>query len=99
MMDGSQRKGLLPIHRLKSSSFNIGLEGNLTDFPSTPIPTQPGDAIFFGAYVIHGSGPNGSDRHRRANTFAFDRPGNVKEAGQGLPLRHHRLGNVDPMSR
>jgi ectoine hydroxylase-related dioxygenase (phytanoyl-CoA dioxygenase family) len=36
----------------------------------------PGDAVFFGPLVIHGSGPNASDRHRRANTFAFDRPGN-----------------------
>lgn len=98
MMDGSHRKGLLPIHHLKSSSFNIGLEGNLNDFPSTPIPTQPGDAIFFGAYVIHGSGPNGSDRHRRANTFAFDRGNNVKADGQGLPLRHHRCGIIDPLS-
>jgi len=98
MMDGSQRKGLLPIHHLKSSSFNIGLEGSLDDFPSTPIPTQPGDAIFFGAYVIHGSGPNGSDRQRRANTFAFDRPSNVKADGQSLPLRHHRCGQADPLS-
>lgn len=98
MMDGSQRKGLLPIHNLKSTSFNIGLEGNLNDFPSTPIPTDPGDAIFFGSYVIHGSGPNGSDRHRRANTFAFDRPGNVSAEGKGLPLSHHRQGKPDPLS-
>ena len=98
MMDGSQRKGLLPIHHLKSSSFNIGLAGSLHDFPSTPIPTEPGDAIFFGSYVIHGSGPNGSDRDRRANTFAFDRPGNVSTEGRALPLSHHRCGKADPLS-
>ena len=98
MVDGSQRKGLLPIHRLKSSSFNIGLAGGLDDYPATSIPTAPGDAIIFGAYVIHGSGPNGSDRHRRANTFAFDRPGNVKAAGHGHPLRQFRCGTPDPLS-
>lgn len=99
MVNGSQQKGLLPIHHLQSSSFNIGLQGELNDFPATQIPTAPGDAIIFGSYVIHGSGPNSSDRHRRANTFAFDRPGNVKADGQGLPLRYHRCGNADPLSR
>ncbi len=79
MVDGSHRTGLKPIHHLKSSSFNIGLAGGLDDFPSTMIPTEPGDAIFFGAYVIHGSGPNTSSRDRRANTFAFDRLGNGKD--------------------
>lgn len=98
MVDGTNRNGLLPVHRLQSSSFSIGLAGGLADFPATLIPTEPGDAIIFGSYVIHGSGPNGSDRHRRANTFAFDRPGNVKAAGKGLPLRFHRCGTPDPLS-
>lgn len=99
MVDGSHHKGLLPIHHLKSSSFNIGLAGGLEDFPATAIPTEPGDAIFFGAYVIHGSGPNNSDRDRRANTFAFDRPGNVKTDGKALPLHFHRCGARDPLSQ
>jgi ectoine hydroxylase-related dioxygenase (phytanoyl-CoA dioxygenase family) len=102
MVDGSHQLGLLPIHHLKSSSFSIGLAGNLSDFPSTPIPTEPGDAIFFGSYVIHGSGPNRSARHRRANTFAFDRVGNFGKRGdqpKGLPLSYHRCGAVDPLSR
>lgn len=97
MVDGTQRGGLLPIHRIASTSFSLGLEGGLDDWPSTPIPVQPGDAIVFGAYVIHGSGPNTSERHRRANTFAFDRPGNAR--GDALPLEFHRCGRVDPRSR
>ena len=102
MVDGSHKLGLLPIHHLKTSSFSIGLAGSLSDYPSTPIPTQPGDAIFFGSYVIHGSGPNTSARHRRANTFAYDRAGNLGARGnepKGLPLSYHRCGTVDPLSR
>lgn len=101
MVDGSHTRGLLPIHRIKSSSFSIGLEGSLDAWDSTPIPVQPGDAIFFGSYVVHGSGPNTSDRHRRANTFAFDRPLNVRprDGIQGaLPLDFHRCGKPDPRS-
>lgn len=98
MVDGSHRRGLLPIHHLRSSSFSLGLAGGLDDFPSTAIRTEPGDAIFFGAYVIHGSGPNGSDRHRRANTFAFDRPGNVLREGGALPQVFHRCGARDSLS-
>ena len=101
MIDGTQRGGLLPIHRIASQSFNVGLEGGLNDWPSTPIPVQPGDAIVFGSYVIHGSGPNTSDRHRRANTFAFDRPWNVRPTtgDEALPLEFHRCGRKDPRSR
>ena len=102
MVDGSQRSGLLPIHRLKSSSFSLGLAGGLEDFPSTPVATEPGDAILFGCYVVHGSGPNTSARHRRANTFAFDRPGNWRQdrgEQHALPLAFHRCGQVDPLSR
>lgn len=97
MVDGTQRSGLLPIHRIASKSFSIGLEGGLDDWPCTPVPANPGDAIIFGSYVIHGSGPNTSDRHRRANTFAFDRPGNAR--GEALPLEFHRCGRPDPRSR
>ncbi len=98
MIDGTHRGGLLPIHRIASASFSIGLQGGLDDWPSTPIPVQPGDAIIFGAYVIHGSGPNTSARHRRANTFAFDRPHNARD-DHVLPLEFHRCGQVDPRSR
>ncbi len=77
----------------------IGLADDLGDYPSTPNPTEPDNGICFGAYVIHGSGPNGSDRHRRATTFAFDRQGNEEADGHGQPLRLHRCGAIDPLSR
>lgn len=77
MVDGSQRQGLQPITRMQAASFSIGLPGDLDTYPdATLLPMEPGDAVFFGALVIHGSGPNTSDRHRRANTFAYDAPGN-----------------------
>jgi phytanoyl-CoA hydroxylase len=77
MVDGSQKLGLLPIKRMASKSFSIGLDGDLSAYPEASLlPMQPGDAVFFGPLVIHGSGPNTSDHHRRANTFAFDAPGN-----------------------
>lgn len=101
MVDGSHRRGLLPIHRIAAKSFSIGLAGGLDDWPSTPVPVQPGDAIFFGAYVVHGSGPNTSPRHRRANTFAFDRPCNWLPGAGGrdaLPAAFHRCGRRDPRS-
>lgn len=101
MIDGTHRTGLLPIHRIASQSFSIGLQGGLNDWDSTSIPVQPGDAIIFGSYVIHGSGPNTSERHRRANTFAFDRPWNVRPTigDEALPLEFHRCGKTDPRSR
>jgi ectoine hydroxylase-related dioxygenase (phytanoyl-CoA dioxygenase family) len=101
MIDGSNKRGLLPIHHIKSSSFSIGLPGELNDVSSTMIPTEPGDAIFFGSYVIHGSGPNTSDRHRRANTFAYDKPCNwlpSRTDFTAMPLSAHRCGAVDPKS-
>ncbi len=76
-VDGSHHQGLLPLMRFASSSFSIGIPGNLDAYPdATVVAMQPGDVVFFGPLVIHGSGPNTSDHHRRANTFAFDAPGN-----------------------
>ncbi len=51
---------------------------------------EPGDAVFFGPLVIHGSGPNRSTRDRRANTFAFDRPANQLHGD--LPAANWRRG-------
>ena len=76
MVPGTHQGGLLPAKHFATASFNIGLEGALEDFPSVLLETKPGDAVIFGAYVIHGSGPNTSQRDRRANTFAFDRADN-----------------------
>lgn len=90
-VDGSHRLGLLPPKRFASSSFSIGLDGDLDAYPeATLVDMTPGDVVFFGPLVIHGSGPNASDRDRRANTFAFDRPGN-RLKGE-LPITSWRLG-------
>lgn len=90
-VDGSHQLGLLPLKRFASSSFGIGLDGDLNAYPeATLVAMAPGDVVFFGPLVIHGSGPNTSDRDRRANTFAFDRPDNrLKDE---LPATHWRLG-------
>ncbi|MBA2481686.1 MAG: phytanoyl-CoA dioxygenase family protein [Planctomycetes bacterium] len=89
-VDGSHLQGPVDHARFASSSFSIGLEGGLDAFPSTLLEFAPGDAVFFGPLVIHGSGPNASARDRRANTFAFDRCGNQKNGE--LPERMHRRG-------
>lgn len=74
---GSHKGGLVDHRRFQSSSFNIGLSDQLDDYPAAiPVEFEPGDAIFFGSLVIHGSAPNTSPMHRRANTFAFDIIGN-----------------------
>ena len=75
-VEGSHLQGAVDHARLDSVSFSIGLEGDIDRFPSTPVETAAGDAVFFGGLVIHGSAPNASGRNRRANTFAFDRAGN-----------------------
>ena len=75
-VEGSHLRGAVDHARLDSVSFSIGLEGDIDRFPSTPVETAAGDAVFFGSLVIHGSAPNASGRNRRANTFAFDRAGN-----------------------
>lgn len=72
-----------------SSSFSLGLVGDLDAFPNQLVAMEPGDGVFFGPLVIHGSGPNRSPRDRRANTFAFDGRGNQKN-GELAPEMHRR---------
>lgn len=88
---GSHRQGVLPHVTLPTKSFQIGLPGDLDAYPeAVPVAMRPGDAVFFGALVIHGSGPNASGRHRRANTFAYDTRGNQLKGA--LDDRLHRRG-------
>lgn len=79
-VEGSHRQGPLEHQRSAAQSFGLGLPGDLDAYPSTLVETEPGDAVIFGALVIHGSGPNASPHDRRANTFAFDRPRNRLDA-------------------
>ncbi len=89
-VDGSHTLGAVDHRHFESTSFSIGLDGGIEDRTSTMVEMQPGDVIFFGPLVIHGSGPNRSARDRRANTFAYDTVGNQK--GDPLPERWWRCG-------
>ena len=75
-VSGSHKQGLIEHQSIKSNAFSICLPGDLDAYDSELCVMQPGDAVFFGPLVIHASAPNLSDRDRRANTMAFDKPGN-----------------------
>jgi ectoine hydroxylase-related dioxygenase (phytanoyl-CoA dioxygenase family) len=78
-VEGSHKRGLVDHDELDSTSFRIGLRGDMDAYEATMLETEPGDGVFFGPLVIHGSAPNKSGRQRRANTFAFDRAGNWRQ--------------------
>lgn len=84
---GSHRDGYRSHNDFATSSFNIGLPGDLDAYAAVSCVMEPGDVVFFGPLVIHASAPNTSGAHRRANTFAFDRSGNRLA---GAPLRQLR---------
>ena len=88
-MKGSHKQGLVEHTNFKSNSFSIGLEGDIDAYDGTLVEMQPGDCVFFGSLVIHGSAPNKSGNDRRANTMAFDKPGNKKQ-GEFDAIRHRR---------
>ena len=75
-VERSHNQGSIDHQKFESTSFNIGLNGDINAYEATLVETGPGDGVFFGPLVIHGSAPNKSGRDRRANTFAFDRPEN-----------------------
>lgn len=89
-VEGSHRPGLREHITVKSNSFSIALEGDLDAYDGKLIEMDPGDCVFFGPLVIHGSGPNTSDHDRRANTAAFDKPHNFKS--QPFKAERMRLG-------
>lgn len=90
---GSHKAGASDHIEVNSKSFNKALPGDLDAYDAQLIETEPGDALFFNCMVVHGSGRNDSPDHRRANTFAFDRPGNMK--ADALPADYHRRGRRD----
>jgi ectoine hydroxylase len=93
-VDGSHLEGAA-IHRdFASDSFRLGLDGGLDAYDATVLEMNPGDAVFFGPLIIHGSGPNLSARQRRANTFAYDKPNNQKRGS--LPSDRYRRGADAP---
>jgi ectoine hydroxylase-related dioxygenase (phytanoyl-CoA dioxygenase family) len=92
-VDGSHLQGAASHRDFASDSFRLGLDGGLDAYEATLLEMDPGDAVFFGALVIHGSGPNLSARDRRANTFAYDKPHNQKR--RALSDDRHRRGARD----
>jgi ectoine hydroxylase-related dioxygenase (phytanoyl-CoA dioxygenase family) len=89
-VEGSHLAGATAHRDFASDSFRLGLEGGLDAYDATLLEMEPGDAVFFGPLVIHGSGPNVSSRDRRANTFAYDKPNNQKRGA--LPADRYRRG-------
>lgn len=47
----------------------------LPDLPVVELHLEPGDLVVFGAFTIHGSGPNRSDRARRLFLQGYTLPG------------------------
>lgn len=86
IVSGSHKDGPVDHRHVTTTAFSTGLSDDMSAFQATPVIMQPGDMVFFGPMVIHGSGPNTGDQPRRANTFAFDRPGN-----RTPELPQHRL--------
>jgi ectoine hydroxylase-related dioxygenase (phytanoyl-CoA dioxygenase family) len=48
-------------------------EEEIKEMPFVPVPTKPGDVVFFDSYVPHGSYPNLSDKRRRILYVTYDR--------------------------
>ncbi len=73
---GSHKWGLQE-HEREKTSFGMFLPGHYREREDAePVEMAPGDGVFFTALTIHGSGPNGSKRDRRMNTFAYNVTGN-----------------------
>lgn len=69
---GTHKKGLQS-HEIKQGlSFGVYLPGYFNPRPDAVAMTmEPGDCVFFGSLVIHGSDGNRSGLDRRANTAAY----------------------------
>jgi len=76
-VEGSHLKGLTGHHDSGSKWFDLDLGHDMAAYKSKLVEMEPGDAIFFGPLIIHGSGANLSPKDRRMNTFVFDRPNNL----------------------
>jgi ectoine hydroxylase-related dioxygenase (phytanoyl-CoA dioxygenase family) len=88
---GSHKQGLLS-HDRRNEAFGVFLPGyfNHRD-DAVKVDMFPGDCVFFGSLVIHGSDGNTSAKNRRANTAAYtvtgnDFPGYCREVLRGKPM-------------
>ena len=69
---GSHKSGLRR-HERRRESFGVFLAGHYQDRDdSVPIEMDPGNAVFFGPLVVHGSAANRSNQDRMMNTCAYN---------------------------
>lgn len=69
---GTHKGGLQTHDRKDGVSFGVFLPGYFAPREgAVPVSMAPGDCIFFGSLVIHGSDGNRSNQDRRANTVAY----------------------------
>ena len=62
VIPGSHHQGTLP-HHAGSGPFRVGHDG---DDDGVAVPVSRGDVLVFSSLIMHRSGPNTTDRHRRA---------------------------------
>lgn len=63
VIPGSHRRGTQP-HRNGAGPFRVGHDG--PDVDGVPVPVARGSVLAFSSLLMHRSGPNTTDHHRRA---------------------------------
>lgn len=63
VIPGSHRQGTLPHHN-GAGPFRVGHDG--PDLDGVPVPVERGSVLVFSSLLMHRSGPNTTDRPRRA---------------------------------
>jgi hypothetical protein len=100
-VEGSHKRGMAEHVRLDKtvvSSFPICLTDRLDAYDAVPVEYEPGDGIFFGPLVIHGSDVNRTGADARFNTFAYDLGANLIEEGTySEPLLRERTKRLHAM--
>ena len=79
---GSHRGGTLRHHRVEGAPFRSGYEG---DDAGIAVPVPKGSVLVFSSLVMHRSGPNTTDRHRRAWILQYC-PAHARSGLSGKPL-------------
>ena len=67
VIPGSHTNGTVP-HHAGSGPFRVGHDG---DEEGVPVPVKRGDVLVFSSLIMHRSGPNTTDRPRRAWIIQF----------------------------
>ncbi len=63
VLPGSHKEGTRPHHDVAGSPFRGGFDG---DDAGVGLPVRRGSVLVFSSLILHRSGPNTTDRHRRA---------------------------------